>query len=61
MEHANGAKSVIAKAVSGGSETPSDYWYEAAQEVLDALAEEGLRHPIDRANHYLTEERRHGE
>lgn len=41
MEHANGAKSVIAKAVSGGSDTPSDYWYGVAQEVLDALAEEG--------------------
>lgn len=40
MEHANGAKSVIAKAISG-SDTPADSWYEAAQEVLDALADEG--------------------
>jgi hypothetical protein len=34
-EHANGAKSCIAKSLDGGDE-PGDFWYEAASEVLDA-------------------------
>lgn len=36
-EHANGAKGVIAKAISGSKE-PSDSWYAVAAEVLEELA-----------------------
>jgi hypothetical protein len=40
-EHANGARSAIAKAVSGSQE-PSDSWYEAAAEILEELSIAGF-------------------